>query len=136
MTTSIIYGIAAVLIFLFWLGYKMYDRLVEEIADMRDELAEERGRHRQIIQQKDLEYKSLAEARDTTKIEDTMTNIQRDLEAQFYRHEQEMLSGFNTQKSILANILTISNEVSAKKTGKIGVSSTKSTKKMPEPELF
>ena len=136
MTTSIIYGIAAVLIFLFWLGYKMYDRLVEEIADMRDELAEERGRHRQIIQQKDLEYKSLAEARDTTKIEDTMTNIQRDLEAQFYRHEQEMLSGFNTQKSILANILTISNEASAKKTGKIGVSSTKSTKKMPEPELF
>jgi FMN phosphatase YigB (HAD superfamily) len=136
MTTSIIYGIAAVLIFLFWLGYKMYDRLVEEIADMRDELAEERGRHRQIIQQKDLEYKSLAEARDTTKIEDTMTNIQRDLEAQFYRHEQEMLSGFNTQKSILANILTISNEASSKKTGKIGVSSTKSTKKMPEPELF
>lgn len=44
-------------------------------------------------------YTSLAEMRDTTKIEDVMTTLERDIKAQNYRHEQEMMSAFNTLKS-------------------------------------
>jgi hypothetical protein len=48
-------------------------------------------------------YTKLAEMRDTTKIEDVMTMLERDIKAQNYRHEQEMMSAFNTTKSMLDN---------------------------------
>lgn len=46
-------------------------------------------------------YQALAEMRETTKIEDVMTTLERDIKAQNYRHEQEMLKSFNTTRELL-----------------------------------
>lgn len=111
MTSTVVYGVVAIILAMLFFGNKVYSKLIDEIADLRDELSEERGRLSQIIQQKDAEYKALAEARDTTKIEDTMTTIQRDLEAQHYRHEQEMGSSFEVFKLVADNLKELSSNL-------------------------
>lgn len=47
-------------------------------------------------------YTNLAEMRDTTKIEDVMVTLERDIKAQNHRHEQEMMSAFHTLRSFVA----------------------------------
>lgn len=101
MESNIIYVISGVVIFLIWSGFKIYTRQLDEIRDLRDELFETRGEYAQIIKMKDDQYTALAEVRDTTKIEDVMTVLERDIKAQNYRHEQEMTVAFTTIKELL-----------------------------------
>lgn len=54
-------------------------------------------------------YTNLAEMRDTTKIEDVMTTLERDIKAQNYRHEQEMMSAFNTLRSFVEKYNTMND---------------------------
>jgi hypothetical protein len=68
---------------LVYFGFKLVSFYVRQIGRLEDR------------------YTKLAEMRDTTKIEDVMTTLERDIKAQNYRHEQEMLNTFNTTKSLL-----------------------------------
>lgn len=47
-------------------------------------------------------YTNLAEMRETTKIEDVMMSLERDIKAQNYLHEQEMMSAFYALKSFVS----------------------------------
>lgn len=104
---KILYAVTGIVLLGMWVVYSIWSRLIEEVRDLRDELYEVRGRYEQIIKHKDEQYQALAEMRETTKIEDVMVTLERDIKAQNFRHEQEMMSTFTTMKNLLEKYVQI-----------------------------
>lgn len=97
----IIYSISAAFVVLVYLAYKLYknvlenmDRLIDQLEDAKEDIAELRGMYEEKIHQKDHEYRSLAEKLEQTTIEDVMYNVERDVHAQSHLAQQEITKNF------------------------------------------
>lgn len=107
----IVYAILAAFVVLTLVAYKLYknvldnmERLIDQVEDFKEDISELRGMYEEKINQKDVEYRILAERLEQSTIEDVMHNVERDVHAQSHLAQQEIKKNFDTLHSEVENV--------------------------------
>lgn len=107
MAMAIAIGEALVLFALVQLGFRIIKHYIKRIASLESEIKSLIERHQKEIDQAQERHDRLVHYRDRTIVEDTMVALERESKATNFRHEQEMMSSFNTMRSLLDKYTTL-----------------------------
>lgn len=100
VTIDVVYIVFGCFFAFIIVGYMAYSKLLNELKEARWELEDEEKRYTDIIREKDLYYKNLAEGKEALKIEEVMTFIERDMKALFYLQKQELMNAFEALRDV------------------------------------